>query len=410
MKSQDVKKYKLPSAPGVYFFLGRNKKILYVGKATSLRDRVRSYFTSDLLETRSPLILKMVNEAKSIDFTKTDSVLEAIILEADLIKKFQPEFNTKEKDDKSFNCVVITKEEFPRVLVVRKRDLDSSILRDSKFIIQVSFGPFPNGSLLKDAMKIIRRIFPFRDACIPNQGKPCFNHQIGLCPGVCIGGISVKEYGKTIKHLKLFFEGKKRKLLSELGKEMKVFAKKQEFEKADKVKRTIFALQHIQDVSLIKSELNPKPYTLNPNFRIESYDIAHMSGKNMVGVMTVMENGEVNKNEYRKFIIRGQDDADDTKALREVLERRLRHGEWKFPNIIVVDGGQAQESTAKDILEESGLIIPVVAVTKNEKHKPENILGDRNLIAKHKREILLANSEAHRFAIGFHRKLRGKIA
>lgn len=409
MISQEIVK-KLPDTPGIYFFLGENRKILYVGKATSLRDRVRSYFTSDLSETRGPLILKMIDEAKDIDFTETDSVLEAVLLEADLIKKFQPIYNTKEKSDKSFNCVVITKESFPQVLIIRKKDIDFQKLTANSLQLKAIFGPFPNGTLLKEAMKIIRKIFPWRDnKCIPDQGRPCFNRQIGLCPGVCTGEISTKEYAKTIHNLELFFEGKKKKLLSELQREMKILAKDQEFEDANEIKRTIFALQHIQDVSLIKSGPVASDSQPETNFRIESYDIAHMSGKNIVGVMTVVEDGEVNKNEYRKFIIRGQDDADDTRALREVLERRLRHGEWKTPNMIVVDGGEAQKNTAEEILEEGGLVIPVVAVTKNERHKPENILGDKDLIFKYKKEILLANSESHRFAIGFHRKLRGKI-
>ena len=143
MKLQYLAKKRLPDKSGIYFFLGRSKKILYIGKATSLRSRVGSYFVKDITEVRSPLIKQMVDEAVSIDFRVTDSVLEALILEADLIKKFQPKYNTDEKDDKSFNCVVITKEDFPRVIVVRKHELETKI-HDSRFTIQERYGPFTN--------------------------------------------------------------------------------------------------------------------------------------------------------------------------------------------------------------------------------------------------------------------------
>ncbi len=248
MNSQTFKKLHLPSEPGVYVFK-YHKQILYIGKATSLYERVRSYFANDLLATRSPLIADMVFKANKIDFIKTDSVLEALILEAELIKKHQPKYNTKEKDDKSYNYVIITKEDFPRVLIERGRNLEKIGLK-----IQATFGPFTNGTQLKEALKIIRKIFPYRDTCKLNQDRPCFNYGIGLCPGTCIGAISKTEYTKTIKNIKLFFSGKKKNILKNLEKEMSDFAKKQEFEKADKIKRMIFALNHIQDIALLKRQ------------------------------------------------------------------------------------------------------------------------------------------------------------
>ena len=180
---------KLPDSPGVYLFK-RGKNILYIGKATSLKDRVRSYFSKDIAETRGPLIVKMLSEFQTIDHIKTDSVLEALILEAHLIKKYQPEANVAQKDNKSFNFVVITKEDFPRVLTVRSREL----LINNPYDIAHSFGPFPNGGQLKEALKLVRKLFPYRDKCTPaselkpnQKPKPCFNRQIGLCPGVCSG-------------------------------------------------------------------------------------------------------------------------------------------------------------------------------------------------------------------------------
>lgn len=402
---------KLPDSPGVYLFK-RADKILYIGKATSLKDRVRSYFAKDIMETRGPLIVKMLSEFDNIDHIKTDSVLEALILEAHLIKKYQPEANVAQKDNKSFNFVVITKEDFPRVLTIRSREL----LKNNPYDIAYSFGPFPNGGQLKDALKLVRKLFPFRDKCLPatelkpnQKPKPCFNRQIGLCPGVCSGEITKEGYAEQIQNIVLFFEGKKKELLKGLEKKMKVFAKAKDFESAGKVKKTLFALNHIQDVSLIKNDFtSEKGLDKADTFRIESYDIAHMSGQNVVGVMTVVEDGEVAKAEYRKFKIKEDPGVNDTKALKEVLERRLGHNEWKYPNLIVVDGGKAQKSAMESILEKYGVQIPVVSVVKDDRHKAREILGEKKYL-KYEKEIILSNSEAHRYAISFHKQLRRKI-
>jgi excinuclease ABC subunit C len=284
---------------------------------------------------------------------------------------------------------------------VRGRELDSKKI---EYKIKYKFGPFPNGSQLKEAMKIVRKMFPFRDKCIPNQGKPCFNRQIGLCSGVCTGEISQKDYQKQIKNIILFFESDKKKLLKNLEKQMKGFAKAKKFEDAQKIKKTIFTLNHIQDISLIKD--SPRgPLGERGGFRIESYDIAHMSGQNMVGVMTVVEDGEKNVSGYRKFKIKENTGANDTKALSEVLNRRLTHIEWQIPNLIVVDGGIAQKNLLEKVLKQNGLKIPVVSVVKNERHRPKEILGSKEYL-KYEKEILLANAEAHRFAVGYHKKLR----
>jgi len=398
---------KLPDTPGVYFFKrgnGKSSEIIYIGKATSLRDRVRSYFSADIEITRGPLISKMLSEFDSISFQKTDSVLEALILEAHLIKKYQPYANTAEKDDKSFNFVIVTKEDFPRVLTVRGREL----LTNNTYDVLEKFGPFTNGGQLKEALKIVRRLFPYRDKCLPEQGKPCFNKQIGLCPGVCDGTISKKDYAKIVKNIMLFFDGNKKQIVKNLEKEMKTYVKAKEFEKAQKIKKQIFALGHIHDVSLIKNGDLPGRPVSEKTFRIESYDIAHMSGQNVVGVMTVIENGEIKKSDYRKFKIKENPGVNDTKALSEILSRRLTHIEWPLPNLIVVDGGKAQKNAIERVLTENKLDIPVMSVVKNEHHKAREILGDKRLLI-HEREILLSNSEAHRFAIGFHKELRNKI-
>jgi excinuclease ABC subunit C len=202
MQREDISRYDIPDTPGVYFFLGPKrggagrdgKDILYIGKATSLHDRVRSYFAKDLGEARSPAIVAMVGKADGLKWQECGSVLEALILEAALIKKHQPPYNVDEKDDKSWNYVVVTKEDFPRVLIVRGRELhDPVFLKTKNYQLKTVFGPFPHGGQLKEALKLVRKIFPFRDICMPASEntpqnrkaspygfKQCFNAQIGL--------------------------------------------------------------------------------------------------------------------------------------------------------------------------------------------------------------------------------------
>jgi excinuclease ABC subunit C len=407
MTKEDLAKKKLPDAPGVYFFLGTRKNILYIGKATSLRNRVRSYFANDIKEKRSELIEKMVMEAKTVEFTETDSVLEALILETNLIRTHKPHYNTRSKDDKSYNHLIITNEEFPRVLVVRGKDLTE---RFTEKEIKYHFGPFPSGQLFREALKIVRRLFKFYDTHQPvgsetskvAKGKIDFNRQIGLYPDVQ----SKKEYQRTIRHIKLFFEGKKHQIIKELEKEMMQLAKAEEFEAANTIKKRIFALTHIQDIALIKDD--SRIYRDEKRVRIEAYDIAHLRGQDMVGVMTVVESGEAQKSEYRKFKIKTLDDANDPAALKEVLERRLKHPEWPFPQILVVDGGAAQKNAAELVLRKHALVIPVIAVVKDEKHRPQRLIGQKRLLELHQQSILLGNAESHRFAIAYHRDKRNK--
>jgi excinuclease ABC subunit C len=450
MNSQGFKKIKLPQKPGVYFFY-KGKEVIYIGKATSLPDRVKSYFGKDLINTRGPAILDMTVQATSIKYKETDSVLEALILEANLIKKYQPKYNTKEKDNKSFNYVCITKpahpydgsgaggDELPKVLILRGRNLN-------KEKYQSVYGPFPNGMQLKEAMKIIRPIFPYIDDQSSKRNNKEFYRQLGLVPNFFITpqkqanfersfleeersdgkGKSLqnlREYKNNIKNLILFFEGKKKSVALNLKKEMLALAKNKEFEKANIIKKRIFALNHINDVALIKEDnlashnfersfleeerSDGKGKSLQ-NYRIEAYDIAHLAGKNMVGVMTVIEGGELAKNEYKKFIIRTQIGSNDTGALEEVLSRRFRHIEWGLPNLIVMDGSTAQVNIAKSVLNRYQFKIPVVSVIKDDKHKAKAIMGDEILIKKYKKQILLLNSESHRFAITFHKQRRNK--
>ena len=422
MKRAELKKFKLPDGPGIYLFK-KGRQILYIGKATSLRDRVRSYFASDLAAGRGSRVVGMVAEATSLSWQGTDSVLEALILEAHLIKRHQPPYNVDEKDNKSWNYVVITKENFPRVLLVRGRELFGS--RATSYKLQATYGPFPHSGQLKEALKIVRRIFPFRDKCTPcsrsdslsansrelahkksekkSTCKPCFNRQIGLCSGVCSGEMSKEEYAHRIKHIRQLFSGNFKGLKRGLARDMKAASAAERFEDATRLRRQINALEHIRDISLIKGE----HVSSGGGVRIEAFDVAHTGGSETVAVMTVVDNGETRKATYRKFKIRSATN-DDVASLKEALSRRLEHSEWPLPRVFVVDGGKAQVRAAARVLKQTGVTIPVVGVVKNQFHKPERLIGDKRIIEAQERDILLANNEAHRFAITWHRQRRRK--
>lgn len=409
----------LPETPGVYFFLDQNEEILYIGKATVLADRVKSYFKGDLLETRGPKLHVMHGKISFIAWIPLDSVLEALLLESQLIRHFQPPYNTASKDDKSYSFIVLTKEAYPRILLVRERDLEQG---KYDFPIARQFGPYTQGSAPKVALKILRRLFPFRDKCTPfeettpqkekrrekdmeeaKKGTPCFNAQIGLCPGVCAGWIDAKEYRKQVKRIEQFLSGEKPALIREIERDMHAAAKVLEFEKAEKLKQLLFNLQHIQDVALMRLDREEESAA-----RLEAYDVAHLQGDAAVGVMTVVQHSIAKKSEYRLFRLRGNHKGNDLTALEEILTRRFAHTEWVFPELIIVDGALLQSDVALRILKKRGLTIPVVGVVKNKKHQPERIIGPRGLVRRFEKDILLANAEAHRFAIGFHRKRKRK--
>lgn len=421
MTRQEFDELGLPSVPGIYLFRDENDKILYIGKATSLRERVRSYFSTDLIATRGPRLVDMVFLSKKITWEVCQNALEALIIEANAIRHYKPKYNVKEKDDKSYNCVIITKEDFPRIFLARQRDIDwakkemaSSSLRGSLWVkeqkLQAVFGPYPSGVAIKEGLKILRRIFPYRDFSSLQKDKEVFYRQIGLAPDLRTEEAQ-KKYKQNITRIKLFLSGKFSELRATLEKQMNDFAKREAFEEAQSAKQKLFALNHIQDVSLLKRDdrvWEPTGESGRSLMRFEGYDIAHISGTSMVGVMVVAENGVIQKDEYRKFNIKTVTGANDPAALREVILRRLNHPEWPFPKAFVVDGNKVQKKVAEDALKEAGLSIPVIAVVKNEKHKPKGLLGKESLIMPHKQTILLVNQEAHRFAIEFHRKKRSQ--
>ncbi|MBU2220384.1 UvrB/UvrC motif-containing protein, partial [Patescibacteria group bacterium] len=308
MERADLPKFDLPDCPGVYLFTkgkGKAKKILYVGKATSLRDRARSYFDSELMATRGPRIVDMVTLSDGISYETTPTVLEALVREAALIREHLPQANAMGKDDKTFLYAVITEEEIPRVLAIRGAEIDfkNSKMLLSDLRLKAVHGPFPSGYQLKAALRLIRKIFPFFDTPRPvgegnkhAKAKIEFNRQIGHYPK----NMDASAYMRSIRNVSLFLSGRVKTLRTTLTKEMNKYAKEERFEEAAAIRKQLFSLDHVQDVSLIKED---RGETASP--RIEAYDTAHLSGTNAVGVFTVIENSMPVKRDYRTFNIKG---------------------------------------------------------------------------------------------------------
>ena len=392
------KSKKFPNSAGIYWFSKNGKKI-YVGKAGSLKKRIVSYFRAS-----DPRIRVMVSEADNVYFKKTNSVLEALILEANFIKKYFPKYNIKEKDNRSFVYLVISKDDCPKIFIARGREVE----KYGQSFGNLIFGPYQSYRVLKIALSLIRKIFPF-GTCNFNQGKPCFYYQIGLCPGICVGAISKKDYKKNIKNLILFFKGEHKRLLKKLKRENR---------------EKIYALQYVNDIALISREIVPlrgiSRSEKNLEQRIEGYDISHFGSKNPVGAMSVFSNGEADTSEYRLFKIKNEENKfNDVAMLKEILERRLNHSEWRKPDIILIDGGKNQVKIAKEVLAKRNVFIPIVGIIKTLGHSGSAAKGDKLIFENIKPSVkkLLFSSrhlfqqvrnEAHRFAISFQRKSRLK--
>lgn len=402
----------LPDSPGVYLFYSEKKELIYVGRATSLKSRVSSYFRGK--RTPRP-IEEMIHEVVKIDHEKTESVLESVILEAHYIKQFQPKYNVLGKDSKSWNYIVITKDLFPKVQTIREHEL--IILKKEGIDLEKKYawiyGPYP-GLNMKAAQKIIRRLFRY-SVCEPGQKRPCLYYEMGQCLGVCAATISAADYKKqVIRPLTMFLSGKKKAVIKDFEKQMKAKAKAEQFEEASRLRDQIHSLQHIQDITLIdRSWFEHEQFKVESFVkRIEGYDISNLGATGMVGSMVVFQNGEPKKSEYRKFNIKtviGQSDVD---CLAEVLNRRLNHTEWPAPDLILLDGGRPQINRIKKVFSERSIRIPFLGIAKGSDRKRNDIiLGVKEIqiirwATEHRGLLIRVRDEAHRFAITFQRSKR----
>ena len=388
----------LPDQPGVYLLKDAQGTLLYVGKAVSLRKRVQSYFRGT--DSRGERIVRMVAQSAKVGTQKTASVLEAMVLEAALIKKYQPRYNIDLKDDKSFSYFIITKEKFSRVLIARATHL-------STMAPHTAYGPYTSKKQMIIALDILRRIFPFHDRPGRTE-RGCLDAQLGLCPAPYEGAISQKEYGKNIRAIAMILEGRKSQLVKKMGKEMWHCAQKEEFEKAENLRRTIFALQHIRDVALLTGDQQPS--IAGKGVRIEGYDISNISGQYAVGSMVVFENDRPQKAQYRKFKIKTVRAINDVAMMREVLRRRFVHVEWPLPDLILLDGGKGHLSMAQHLCGDLHIRINFVALAKGPTRKKSDLYWSKGTSLSVPQKTLIAvRDEAHRFAVTYHRKLRDHL-
>jgi len=402
----------------VYLFLGKNNRVLYVGKAKNLKNRVSSYFSKSGLGEKTTQLVSQIKKIKTI---KVSSEIESLLLEANLIKKYNPLFNIKLTDGKAYPLIRITiKDKYPKVLIARRMDNKDSIY----------FGPFPNSSALKLVLKTVRRIFPYQSV-VNHQNKPCLYNHIGLCP--CPGYYKDLYYKHTIRHLIKFLKGNTTAVITELQHEREAASKTENFEMALKIQKQIEAIKYItqqfrnpfeyeqnpnlaSDVKLdelksLISILNQVGYKLNKLERIECFDVSNTAGKFTVGSMVVFIDGAKDSSEYRKFkILSTEGKPNDTASMKEILLRRFKKNGWKLPDLIIVDGGKGQVSAANDALGELGLKIPAIGLAKREE---TIITQDLKFLSLPRRSealhsIMRIRDEAHRFAIVYHKKIRGK--
>lgn len=405
----------LPQSPGVYLFKDARNTVVYVGKATNLKNRVSSYFKKNTNEVKRP-IEEAIAVVTDIETVKTGTVIEALILEAQLIKEYWPHFNVLGKDNKTFLYVAITKDEYPKIELIRGNDLEQS---GEKSFARV-YGPFVSARAIREALRIMRRLFPYSSCNPPAEGKvgkACFNKHIGLCPGVCDGSITPTAYKKNIRHLVQFFEGKRVDILKELKKEMAVAAKLENFEEAAHVRNKIEHLEHIQDVSVITQDHDE---TVNhPLFaRVEGYDISNISGVHAVGSMVVFIDGEKASSHYRKFSIKTVEGANDVAMMDEVLSRRFTHLDWGMPTLLLMDGGLPQVNRAQSVLERMGIDVPIIGLAKGPTRKKiEFVVATKKaserqkliqLARLHEHILVAVRDESHRFAKNFYQQKHRK--
>ena len=413
----------LPTKEGVYLFLDGNGNVLYVGKAKNLRKRVSSYFRSYDLGIKTAILVENINKIKTII---TDSEIESLLLEANLIKKYNPKYNARLTDGKSYIRAKITiGESIPKVLFARLEE-------DKKAIY---FGPFPSSNDLRVVLKLIRKIFPYQSV-VNHPKKYCLYYHLGLCPcpPMFDNPKQFKEYKHNIRHIVQFFQGETKKILKELERERDGLSRGEYFEEARSIQDKIDSIKIVTSASR-----NPFEYEINPNLRsdirnkelselqkilnangvkvsklerIECYDISNIGGAHATGSMVVFSFGEKDSANYRRFKIKRPPKVipNDFAMLQEVLQRRIRHKDWPFPDLIIVDGGKGQISSASKVLFEQNLQIPLIGIAKREEIL---ITTDFKIIRLPRTSPALnlvkrTRDEAHRFAITYHRKLRSK--
>jgi excinuclease ABC subunit C len=359
----------LPAKPGVYFHKDETGKIIYIGKAASLRNRVRQYFQKS--RNRDAKTDALVGEIADVDWTEVETELDALFLEAELIRRYMPPYNILLRDDKSLVYVRINHNDAHPTVILTRRPLDDG----AKY-----YGPYFSALTVKKALKYLRRIFPYSTHTnVPTRA--CLQYHLGLCPGLEESKTSLAAYRKNLSRLAKYLQGKRSQLMIELEKEMKTSAKNLQFEKSAVVRNQLLALKglsqqvvfgdkEIQDISKDKglTELADILGLPKPPAVIEGFDISHMQGTNNVASMVVFRAGVPNKSAYRKFKMRIQGN-DDFAHMHEALSRRLsikNRKDWGVPDLFLIDGGKGQLASAIKARDEAGLKMPMIGLAKRE--------------------------------------------
>jgi len=425
----------LPDAPGVYMMKDITGRVIYVGKAKSIKRRVPSYFQSP--GSYSPRTFALISNVRDLEYIVTRNEKEALVLENELIKYFYPKYNIALRDDKTYPHLKLTiDEDFPKLVMVRisKRERVKHRTPGIKY-----FGPYPDVSSLKRTLKTIQKIFPLVKCSKSfflarrKEGNPsnCLDFHLGQCLAPCVEWISGEDYRKIVEKVVLFLSGKGESLLKKLKEEMEKASRRLDFEKAKILRDQVQAIQSISEKVNLRQvekqklkaagmgevliELQKAIELENLPERIEAFDISEIYGDSAVGSTVVFSGGRPENKSYRKFKIKMVSGIDDVGMIKEVIYRRytrLIREKGLLPDLILVDGGKGQVNGAKGVLKELGLeSIPVVGLAKGE---------ELIFLPQRSRPIRLPSSsptlhliqhirdEAHRFAIRYHRLLQKK--
>lgn len=390
----------MPTGPGVYLMKDENGTVLYVGKASNVRKRVFSYFRRSCQEAKNKALVERIRDIETIP---TASEHEAFLLESRLIKRLAPRYNVSFKDDKSFPFIKITREDYPRVLIGRRKP--------EEWVDY--FGPYTNVGMLRLALQSLRKIFPFC-SCRRFLKNACLDYHLGLCCAPCMTKVSKRRYRKIIADFKHFLRKGSSSLVAQLEKRMQAATQRRRYEEALELRNRIVALGVLRQQSEI-GIFDVVGLAKEPR-RIEAFDISTLFGTESVGSMVTFIGGAPSKNNYRRFKIRGVAGIDDYRMLAEVIRRRYRRvvaERLDKPDLIIVDGGRGHLNVAWRALRSTGLTVPMIAIAKGQeliytiKNKEPIALRHEN------RELQLIQrirDEAHRFAVAYHHLLRAKKA
>ena len=419
---------KFPDSPGVYLFQDQAGRVLYIGKAKSLRARVGSYFLKAAAEEQRTT--RLVREAYDVDFLEAESEVDALLMEARLIKDIQPKYNRELRDDKSFPYLQITThEDYPRVEITREPRTSGVKL----------YGPFGNVGSLRGALQVLQRVFQFRTCSLDIEAdderwrwfRPCLLASIKQCTAPCNLRISKEEYRRDIARLKQFLEGNRKKLLQEMRAEMEEAAAALRFEQAARLRDEIEMVESLHERGDLEKHEQPEVFYVDPKkglsglqkiFRlderprtIEGMDIAHWGGEETVASLVQFIDGLPFKPGYRRYRIREVQGVDDYASMQEVVSRRfakLRDEDDFFPDILLIDGGKGQLGRAVKAFEALSIKPPLVlSLAKKEELIYVNGRKLPLRLSRHAYALRLlqyVRDESHRFAQHYHHLLRRK--